>query len=165
MSLNSIPYGKVSYLTRFQIESNAIEDIITTRDEEIEALYTFTQLPKIFTEDLEAYVNVCQPNAYLRNDSKMPGVRVGKHIAPPSGPELMVELASLLQRVNNHQITAHFANMHFLHLHPFSDGNGRASRALWLWVKNGNWRYTFLRGFYYETLEWYDRLSGHIPVR
>jgi hypothetical protein len=38
-------------------------------------------------------------------------------------------------------------------LHPFTDGNGRSGRALWLHRMGGSARLGFLHTFYYQTLE------------
>ena len=82
----------------------------------------------------------------------MPGVRVGDHIAPPSGPKLMSRLQDLLDRVNRKQVRPHQAHVEYENLHPFSDGNGRSGRALWLWMRQGDAPVGFLRQFYYDTL-------------
>ena len=37
--------------------------------------------------------------------------------------------------------------------HPFTDGNGRSGRALWLWQMNNHAPFGFLHTFYYQTLE------------
>lgn len=37
-------------------------------------------------------------------------------------------------------------------IHPFSDGNGRSGRALWLWQMKGRAPLGFLHQFYYQTL-------------
>jgi Fic/DOC family len=140
-------------LLAFQTESNHIEGIDAVLDEEVQALERLLDSSKLWIGELVAYVSVCQPSAVLRDKKSVPGVRVGDHIAPPSGPKLMEDLCILLDKVNNFgKISSWRAHVEYENLHPFTDGNGRSGRALWLWMCNGQAPLGFLHSFYYQTL-------------
>lgn len=149
-------------LVDFQTESNRIEGIHIVRAVEIDALQALLVVDRLRIEDLAAYVKVIQPDARLRATPDVPGVRVGNHVAPPSGPKLMRDLSMLLDGVNlganaSHALKAHEAHCIYETLHPFTDGNGRSGRALWLWMRKGHAPLGFLHQFYYDTL------SAHRP--
>lgn len=138
-------------LIDFVRESNRIEGIL--RDPtaaEIEAHVVFTNHIQPKTADLEAFVGVIAPGHRLRD---VPGlnVRVGNHIAPAGGPEIRAALDTLVERAffpeDPWQIHIEYET-----LHPFTDGNGRSGRALWLWQMQTA-PIGFLHRFYYQTLE------------
>lgn len=139
----------------FVQESNRIEGI--TRDpleREMEAFKTFMGLEQIAVGDLCAFVKLVQPNAVLRNAVGL-DVRVGNHIPPRGGPYIQNDLESLLYQVNAGTISAYDAHIKYETLHPFTDGNGRSGRMLWMWqMKKAP--LGFLHTFYYQTLDNYQ---------
>lgn len=143
-------------LYAFQLESNMIEGIPGASAAECEALSRFIGRPSITIQDLMDYVNVIQPNAVLRDKDGL-NVSVGTYRPPHGGPDIVTKLRTLLVFVNDE--VAHNKRPWHLHceyedLHPFTDGNGRSGRALWLWMHGGNAPLGFLHTFYYETLKY-----------
>ena len=142
-------------LQQFVRQSNAIERI--HRDptpEEIEAHATFLAAEIVVDLDLERFVSVIQPGAVLRDREGL-DVRVGSHIAPRGGPEIRNQLQLLLSY--QEEFTPHAVHLKYETLHPFTDGNGRSGRALWLWMmRDQGLRMAplgFLQTFYYQTLQ------------
>jgi len=139
---------------RFIAESNKIEGIHRDpTDAEKKEFRRFMLLKQVTVEDVEQFVRVYQPDAVLRDKTSIPGVRVGNHIAPPSGPEIRSELNQLLFYANERDISAYYAHIAYETLHPFTDGNGRSGRMLWAWqVGENRLSLGFLHKFYYQTL-------------
>lgn len=139
--------------TEFIRESLKIEGIIrdpTAR--EMEATQHFVALPKLTVADVVALVSIYQPDAVLRDQPGL-NVRVGRYIAPPGGPGIPAALRSLLDRISAEKIGAWTGHVAYEDLHPFTDGNGRSGRAIWLWAMGGEAPLGFLHHFYYQTLE------------
>ena len=144
-------------LMNFIIESNKIEGILRyPTDKEIKEAGRFLSLKEVTVDDLVQFVSVYQPNAVLRDNYNVSGVRVGKHIAPMSSPEIKVNLQLLLDKVNDWEFygtnNSWQTHVEYETLHPFTDGNGRSGRMLWAWQQR-DLALGFLHAFYYQTLD------------
>ena len=140
-------------LEEFVRESNRIEGI--ARDPtaaEMEAHVTFINLAFPKTADLESFVAIVAPRHVLRSKYGL-DVRVGDHIAPRGGPEIRTALDTIMARVADGTDLYHPWQCHIDYetLHPFTDGNGRSGRALWLWQMQAA-PIGFLHQFYYQKI-------------
>jgi Fic family protein len=138
----------------FAIESNFIEQISEEKKhiEHYDALRSFLKLDKLTVKNIEKFVSTIQPNAILRTTQ---GVRIGNHIAP-SGEKVKTKLKPLLDMISKDEIDPWEAHLRYEYLHPFTDGNGRSGRAIWLWqmTTHREWGMGlgFRHKFYYDTL-------------
>lgn len=143
-------------LRRFMIESNAIEGITRSPPRltrEIKATGVFLDLAEPMVMDIVKLVSVYQPDAQLRTRQGM-NVRVGKHIAPPGGRDIRKDLEEILYAATEQESNPHYFHCWYEELHPFTDGNGRSGRTLWLWMmlRRGGAPLGFLHTFYYQAL-------------
>lgn len=160
-------YGAENWrgLADFIRESNQIEGEETDGarlEREHPAYWEFLNLPDITIADLEKFVRTVKPGNVLRLQRGR-DVRVGDHVAPPGGPEIYAALGELLHRIHARQLTAYHAHHEYEKLHPFTDGNGRSGRVIWLWMhknqtRGGAWERAIIRGF---LLQWYYESLHH----
>lgn len=137
-------------LIDFIRESNRIEGIHRDpTDCEWEATKAFLKLQEPKIADLEAFVAAIAPGHRLRDQYGL-NVRVGDHVAPAGCPEIRQSLNTILGRACGGE-DAWRVHLDYEALHPFTDGNGRSGRLLWLW-QMGDAPIGFLHQFYYQTL-------------
>ena len=155
----------MKWLERFVAESNRIEGIPRVRQEEYDAHAAFITAGSITVKDLQTFVDVVQPGAVLRARKGL-NVRVGSHIAPPGSREITPRLEELLAFLPHS--TPYQNHVAYETLHPFTDGNGRSGRALWLWQmlnvgteRDRIWAIElgFLNSFYFQTLQATNRVK------
>ena len=140
-------------LDNFVTESNRIEGIHRPPTvDEVDATAAWLNEPFPEIEHLDRLVSVYAPGHCLRDRDGL-DVRVGNYIAPRGGPEIRTRLVELLYRATRERIISPWAaHIEYERLHPFTDGNGRSGRALWLWMM-GEAPLGFLHHFYYQTLQ------------
>lgn len=149
-----------AWLINFVTESNIIEGI--NRDptpDEVEAHSAFLN-NDLGIEWISRFVSRVAPGHKLRSEIGM-NVRVGDHLAPEGGPQIPRALAHFNATVVTNRISPHEAYCLYEWLHPFTDGNGRSGRAIWLWMmeRGTNARHRdlgFLQSFHYQTLAAHD---------
>ena len=143
----------------FVKESNSIENIIRNPfDQELKEHERFMNLDQMSVEEIESFVKVHEPNALLRDKYGL-SVRIGSYYPKRGCPEIRYDL----ERIINSHVNAYEMHIQYEKLHPFTDGNGRSGRALWAWkmikdkkeIVSGS----FLRTFYYQTLQHYSELT------
>lgn len=115
-------------LDAFIRNSNRIEGIEgDPRPQEIEAHQMVLRAERVDRLILSDFVYSCA-GAPIRAGAHQ-NVSVGNHIAPRGGEQIITALEGLLRWTVFSPKRVHDL---FLWLHPYMDGNGRASRVLWL---------------------------------
>jgi hypothetical protein len=107
------------------------------------------------------FVGLCQPDARPRFSTDVPNVSVAGHMAMQSGEGVEQALLALIHAANNDKRPSRVRSFdyywRYLHLHPFTDCNGRSARVLWLRI--GGFpagERTFLQEYHYQSLMWQD---------
>lgn len=141
-------------IVSFLVQSNLIEGISQPPTEsQIAAAIEFLNLKQLDAVAVSRIVATFQPGAKLRTEYGM-NVRVGNYIAPAGGPDIRAKLEKLLIQINSATINPFDAHIKYESLHPFTDGNGRSGRLIWLWQVYPKRLppLQFLHAFYYQTL-------------
>lgn len=153
------------WVRRFVIDSNSIEGKRHTGilfDEE-NAVHAFLNAESLGTHELRALVDVLEPGARVRTNED-DFIRVGSHVAPPGGPNMLIQVVEMLLAVQNNDANPIMTYMAWQNLHPLTDCNGRSGRVLYAWQVI-HWygripRSSFLAEFHYETLAVFDKATG-----
>ena len=140
-------------LTDFVIESNRIEGIERTTTKQVTATAKFLTLPRLTIDALLELVSVYQPGAQPRFTRGL-NVQIGNYFPSVGGPLVKARLQSLLENIIPCR-DAYEMHVEYEHLHPFTDGNGRSGRVVWLWRMGGidAAPLGFLHHFYYQALK------------
>ena len=137
----------------FVQQSNMIEGIVDVDNQNDDII----RLEKLLSCDKLTIARINKFNAYgeLRDKDNISNVMVGSHVAPKSGKDIRLKLNDILGSLS--VVHPYQSHQDFESLHPYTDGNGRAGRAIWLWQMTKYHDYDlgllFLHKFYYQSLE------------
>lgn len=133
-------------------ESNKIEGILRPMKlVELEEFHRFMNLKYLTVEEIEKFVSVYQPNAKLRI-SPSANVMVGNHFPPKGGDHIFYRLQDILAMAYiGDERNAYETHHAYESLHPFTDGNGRSGRMIWMWQMRKA-PLGFLHTWYYQSL-------------
>lgn len=134
-------------------ESNRIEGIYREPlEKEIKEYERFMALKNVTLEDIIKFVKTYQPDAILRDRTGL-NVQVGSYFPPAGDISIKTRLIDVLFEANTRRnITRAYTVHHrYEQLHPFTDGNGRSGRMLWMWMMRDA-PLGFLHSFYYQSL-------------
>lgn len=152
------------HLERFVEESNRIEGLLHgCTSEEFRAHYDLLKLEEVTEKALSNFVRTVAGSTNRLRDLEGLDVRVGAHVPMGGSPRVRTMLTGLLASAKSScpwQLHRDYQT-----LHPYTDGNGRSGRALWLWCvrrqDEGTYRRAlrlgFLHSWYYASLEANDR--------
>lgn len=145
------------WLIKFVAESNKIEGYIRAPyDKELTAHEKILASEALTVPLIQEFVSIVAPRHVLRDREGL-DVQVGNHIAPRGGDDIRPKLDRILEAAS-HPMDPYHIHLEYEYLHPFTDGNGRSGRAIWLWGMQKqhklNWvmELGFLHNFYYQTL-------------
>lgn len=145
-------------LLSFLIESNRIEGIMD--GEEARSLMgvatTFLCKDRLTVSDVTQLAQLIDPAIRLRDKPGL-NVRISSGYVPPPGGAEIADNLKLILVMANEAVDPVKVHHEFESLHPFTDGNGRTGRLIWLWQMVNQHDYGmglgFLHMWYYQSLD------------
>lgn len=150
-------------LKSFVFESNRISDIDSEAADEVHlvALTKLLKVKNVFIEDIITFIHQIEPTSNLRTSENILMINGEKLI---DGTLASGQLLNTLRLVRNKEIRPWTTYSEVNYYCPFTDGNSRMARALWLWqmLTQFNWdmQYPFLQMYHYQTLNKYRSMEG-----